>query len=110
MIEQAQTAQKPPKISKPPGDKPTPIGRMPLSDVDVALADCDKTIKGHSETVKAKLAGNASIPPIVLRELSRANAQKSRLAMRRISLLVESGDAAAMDLLEKLMKVKPKAL
>jgi hypothetical protein len=110
MTEQAQTAQKPPKTPKQTSDKPTPIGRLPLFEVDAALNECDKTIKTHSETVKAKLTGNASIPPLVLRELSRANAQKSRLAMRRISLLVESGDAAAMDLLEKLMKVKPKTI
>jgi hypothetical protein len=87
--------------------KPTPIGRLAFSEVDKALADCEKTIKTHSDTVKAKLAGNAAIPGNILRELSRANAQKSKLVMRRIALLLEVGDQAAIDLVEKLMKVKP---
>jgi hypothetical protein len=29
------------------------------------------------------------------------------LMMRRISLLIEAGDAAAMELLDKIMKLKP---
>jgi hypothetical protein len=101
------TTPKTPKAPKQPGDKPMSIGRMTLTEVDVALTDCEKTIKVHSDTVKAKLSSNASIPSNVLRELSRANAQKGRLVMRRVALLVEAGDAAAMDLLDKLMKVKP---
>jgi hypothetical protein len=101
------TTPKTPKAPKQAGDKPMPIGRMALTEVDVALADCEKTIKAHSDTVKAKLTNNASIPSNVLRELSRANAQKGRLMMRRIALLIEAGDAAVMDLLDKLMKVKP---
>lgn len=96
--------QKPAKTAKP---KNTPIARLTLAQVDAALTDCDKTVKAHSETVKSKLAANAAIPGPILRELSRANTQRSRLALRRITLLVETGDAIAMDLLEKLMKVKP---
>jgi hypothetical protein len=102
-----QTAQKTPKTPKPAGEKPTPIGRLTLPEVDSALAECDKTIKTHSETVKAKLTSNASIPPAALRELSRANGQRARLTMRRIVLLLESGDSAVVDLIEKLVKVKP---
>jgi hypothetical protein len=101
------TTPKNPKAPKQSGDKPTTIGRMALTEVDAALAECEKTIKAHSDTVKAKLTNNASIPSNVLRELSRANAQKGRLMMRRIALLIEAGDAAVMDLLDKLMKVKP---
>ena len=80
--------------------------RLSIIEVDTALSVCEKTIKGHSDIVKAKLTANASIPSNVLRELSRANAQKARLTMRRITLLVESGDAAVMELLDKLMKMK----
>lgn len=101
------TNPKTPKAPKQAGDKPTTIGRMTLAEVDASLADCEKTIKAHSDTVKAKLTTNASIPSNVLRELSRANAQKSRLMMRRIALLIEAGDAAVVELLDKLMKVKP---
>jgi hypothetical protein len=101
-----QTTPKTPKAAKQAPEK-TPIGRLTLPEVDAALADCEKTIKSHSDTVKAKLGANASIPSNVLRELSRANAQKGRLMMRRIALLIDAGDAAVMDLLDKLMKVKP---
>jgi len=104
MTEQAPT--KTPKAPKQATDK-TPIGRLTLQEVDATLADCEKIIKSHSDTVKAKLAVNASIPSSVLRELSRANAEKGRLMMRRIALLIEYVDAAAQDLLDKLMKVKP---
>jgi hypothetical protein len=101
-----QAPAKPPKAPKQATDK-TPIGRLTMQEVDATLADCEKIIKSHSDTVKAKLAVNASIPSSVLRELSRANAEKGRLMMRRIALLIEYGDAAAQDLLDKLMKVKP---
>lgn len=103
MTEQAPT--KTPKAPKQATDK-APIGRLTLPEVDAALAECEKIIKSHSDTVKSKLAVNASIPSSVLRELSRANAEKGRLMMRRISLLMEVGDAAVTDLLDKLMKVK----
>lgn len=87
--------------------KPTSIGRLAIVEVDKALAECEKTIKTHSETVKAKLATNAAIPGNVLRELSRANGIKAKLVMRRIALLVEAGDHAALDLIDKLIKLKP---
>lgn len=83
------------------------VGRLNLPDVDALLAEAEKLIKGHSEVVKQKLSAGAPIPSNILRELSRANAQKSRLTMRRISLLVESGDAQVSELLEKLLKIKP---
>lgn len=59
--------------------KPTPIGRLAIIEVDKALAECEKTVKTHLETVKAKLASNAAIPGNVLRELSHANAMKAKL-------------------------------
>jgi hypothetical protein len=96
-----------PKAAKPTKPKGVPIGRLTLPQIDAALADCDKAVKAHSETVKVKLAGNAAIPTSVLRELSRANTQRARLVQRRITLLIEAGDGAAMDLIEKLMKLKP---
>jgi hypothetical protein len=99
-----ESIQKPqkPQIAKPPS-----IGRLGLVDVDAALIDCEKTIKICSDAVKVKLNNNANISPIVLHDLSRANSKKARLMMRRISLLIDIGDAAVTDLLEKLMKVKP---
>ena len=95
------------KIAKLPQEKSTSIGRLPLAEVDMALVACEKNIKTHIETIKVKLTNNASIPPSVLRELSKGNSQKSRLMMRRIALLIESGDSAVLELLDKLMKVKP---
>ena len=97
------TSQKTPKEVT---EKATPIGRMILHEVDTALADCDKTIKTCSDLVKSKLASNAALPTSVLRDLSKANAHKGKLMMRRISLLIESGEASALELLDKLMKVK----
>lgn len=91
-------------------EKATPIGRMTIGEVDAALADCDKTIKTCSEQVKVKLANNSALPTSVLRDLSKANAHKGKLMMRRITLLIDSGEASVMELLDKLMKVKlPKA-
>lgn len=95
------------KIAKLAEEKSIPIGRLTLTEVDLALAACEKTIKTHIDTVKVKLSANASLPPTVLRALSKGNAQKSRLTMRRIAHLIESGDSVAMELLDKLMKVKP---
>lgn len=97
---------KPVKTRKTPVAKTAPIGRLTLTEVDLALAACEKTVKAHIETVKAKLATNSSIPANVLRELSKGNNQKARIMMRRITLLIETGDAAVMELLDKLMKVK----
>ena len=98
---------KPIKTAKLAQERSPSIGRLSLAEVDLALATCEKTIKTHIETVKIKLTNNASIPPTVLRELSKGNSQKSRLMMRRIALLIESGDATVAELLDKLMKVKP---
>lgn len=95
---QTQTEAKP---------KPTPIGRLTISEIDTALADNDRTIKTCSDLVKAKLASNAALPTNVLRDLSKANVHKSKLMMRRITLLIDGGDAAVMELLDKLMKIKP---
>lgn len=91
-------------------EKETPIGRMTIGEIDSALAYCDKTIKTCSDLVKAKLMSNSTLPANVLRDLSKANAHKGKLMMRRITLLIDSGEASVMDLLDKLMKVKlPKA-
>lgn len=98
-----QTAPKIPKAPKQAAER-TPIGRLTLPEVDAALADCEKTIKSHLDTVKAKLGANASMPSNVHRELSLANAQTGRLMMRRIALPI---DASVTDLLDKLMRVKP---
>jgi hypothetical protein len=103
-----QTSEKPQKQPKSKADRGTPIGRLALGEVDAALVECERVIKTHTDTVKSKLTASASIPPAALRELSRANSQRARLAMRRIALLLESGDAAVADLIEKLMKVRPK--
>lgn len=101
------TSQKPEKVAT---EKATPIGRMTISEVDAALAECDRTVKFASDLVKAKLASNATLPTKVLRDLSKANAHKGKLMMRRITLLIDSGEASVMELLDKLMKVKlPKA-
>lgn len=80
--EKEQTTQRP---------KGTPVGRQTLAEVDAGLSECDKVIKSCSDAVKARLGGTGSIPPQLLRDLSRANVQRGKLMMRRISLLTESG-------------------
>ncbi len=80
---------------------------LSLTEVDGALAVYDKTIRMNTELVKTKLTSGGTIPSDVLRDLSVANKQKSRLTMRRIALLIETGDTAVMDLIDKLCKIKP---
>jgi hypothetical protein len=60
----------------------------------------------NTELVKTKLTSGGAIPFEVLRDLSIANKQKARPTMRRIALLIETGDAAVMDLIDKLCKIK----
>ena len=103
-----EATEQTPKPKKQQSDK-TPIGRMTIAEVDAAITDCDRIITTNSATMKLKLAGNAAIPPAVLRDLSRANSQRGRLVMRRISQLLELGEPAAMDLIDKLLKVQPTA-
>jgi hypothetical protein len=83
------------------------IRSLTLAEVDGALAVYDKTIRMNTELVKTKLSAGGHLSSDVLRDLSVANKQKSRLTMRRIALLIETGDAAVMDLVDKLCKLKP---
>lgn len=80
---------------------------LSLTEVDGALAVYDKTIRMNTELVKTKLTSGGAIPSDVLRDLSVANKQKARLTMRRIALLIETGDTAVMELIDKLCKIKP---
>ncbi len=80
---------------------------LSLTEVDGALAVYDKTIRMNTELVKTKLTSGGAIPSDVLRDLSVANKQKARLTMRRIALLIETGDLAVMELIDKLCKIKP---
>ena len=83
------------------------IRTLSLTEVDGALTVYDKTIRMNTELVKTKLTTGGAIPSEVLRDLSIANRQKVRLTMRRIALLIETGDTAVMDLIDKLCKIKP---
>ena len=83
------------------------IRTLSLTEVDGALTVYDKTIRMNTELVKSKLTSGGAIPSDVLRDLSVANKQKARLTMRRISLLIETGDTGVMDLIDKLCKIKP---
>lgn len=98
-----QTTQ--PKTRRKTNEKS--IRTLSLTEVDGALAVYDKTIRMNTELVKTKLTLGGAIPSDVLRDLSVANKQKARLMMRRIALLIETGDTAVMDLIDKLCKVKP---
>ncbi|TXI91727.1 MAG: hypothetical protein E6Q34_07045 [Burkholderiaceae bacterium] len=81
------------------------IRTLSLTEVDGALAVYDKTIRMNTELVKTKLTSGGAIPSDVLRDLSIANKQKARLTIRRIALLIETGDAGVMDLIDKLCKI-----
>ena len=98
-----QTTQ--PKNRRKTNEKP--LRTLSLTEVDGALAVYDKTIRMSTELVKTKLTSGGAIPSDVLRDLSIANKQKARLTMRRIALLIETGDSAVMDLIDKLCKIKP---
>lgn len=78
-----------------------------MTEVDIALSECEKIIKTNTETIKSKLSSHSPFPPKVLRDLSKANAQKNRLMIRRITLLSESSDPTVLEMIEKLMKIKP---
>lgn len=93
-------------VQRPKG---TPVGRQTLAEVDAGLAECEKVIKTCSDAVKVRLGTNGAIPPNVLRDLGRVNAQRAKLVMRRIALLIDSGDQVAAEMIDKLLKVKPKA-
>jgi hypothetical protein len=80
---------------------------LSLTEVDGSLAVYDKTIRMNTEVVKTKLTSGGAIPSDVLRDLSIANRQKARLTMRRIALLIETGDSAVIELIDKLCKLKP---
>lgn len=97
---------------KKEGQRPkgTPIGRQTLAEVDAGLVECDTVIKACSDAVKSKLGTNGSIPPNLLRDLARSNAQRHKLVMRRVTILMESGDSVSQELIEKLLKVKPKGI
>lgn len=82
------------------------VRTMNFSTIDAALSEIEKTIKENSDIVKNRLAANSAIPGEVLRGLSRANGQKLKLVMRRITLLMELGEPGVMDLIDKLMKFK----
>jgi hypothetical protein len=98
-----QTTQ--PKNRRKTNEKP--LRALSLTEVDGALAVYDKTIRTSTELVKTKLTSGGSIPSDVLRDLSVANKQKARLTIRRITLLIETGDTAVMELIDKLCKIKP---
>ncbi len=98
-----QTSQ--PKTRRKTNEKS--LRTLSLTEVDGALAVYDKTIRMNTELVKTKLTSGGAIPSDVLRDLSVANKQKARLTMRRIALLIETGDTAVMDLIDKLCKIKP---
>lgn len=83
------------------------LSSLSLSEVDGSLAVYDKTIRMNTDVVKTKLTSGGAIPTDVLRDLSIANRQKARLTMRRIALLIETGDAAVLELIDKLCKLKP---
>jgi hypothetical protein len=98
-----QTTQ--PKTRRKSNEKS--IRTLSLTEVDGALAVYEKTIRMSTELVKTKLTSGGAIPSDVLRDLSIANKQKARLTMRRIALLIETGDTAVMELIDKLCKIKP---
>ncbi len=94
-----------PKQRRNSGGKP--IRSLTLIEVDEALIIYEKSIKVNTDLIKSKLSGTGALPIAALKELSKANVQRMRLIMRRIAVLIETGDAAAMELVDKLCKVKP---
>lgn len=100
-----------PKVTPSPGINKRSHGKalrsLSISEVDTSLAQCEKTIKDATELVKGKLTSGGAIPTDTLRNLSNANKRKTQLTMRRIALLIETGDAGVMELIDKLCKLKP---
>lgn len=102
----ANTATKQTKPKKPAAE---PVGKMTLAEVDAEFIKLDATTKRLNETVKSALASNQNVAVDDLRQLQRQSHRRMQIIVRRVALLAGSPDTAVKDLLDKLMKVKPKA-
>lgn len=95
------------KVRNPRQRTEKSIRSLSLQEVDIALGGYEKTIRMNTESIKSKLSSGATIPPDVLRDLAIANKQKNRLILRRINLLLETGDPNVIELIDKFCKLKP---
>jgi hypothetical protein len=93
--------------SKSENDRIPSVGGLSLPELDLAIVECEKDIKKHSEIVKLMLSTSSRISPSALRELSKARTRKFRLTLRRITLLIESGDTTAAGLIDRLLQISP---
>jgi len=84
----------------------TSIGKMTIAQVDAEFAKVEATTKRLNESVKAAFEANQPVSVDDLRQLQRLTQRRTKLMLRRISLLVANPTGQASDLLDKLMKVK----
>lgn len=86
------------------------LSRMNLNDVDAAICRCDLLLREVSGAIKELLEnGVQSIPSDKLKQLRQINARKSKLIVRRLTLLLRFSDSAIKALLDQLLTIKPKA-
>lgn len=86
--------------------EPTSIGKMSIAQVDAEFAKVEATTKRLNESVKMAFEANQPVSVDDLRQLQRLTQRRTKLMLRRISLLVANPTSQASDLLDKLMKVK----
>src|ERR1017187_10236 len=87
------------------------INRMSIIEVDAALLKCNTQLKETSTSIKELLENGAqSIPPAKVQQLRKINARKSKLIVRRITLLSQSPDSKIKLLLDQLLAIKPQAI
>lgn len=84
----------------------TSIGKLSIAQVDAEFAKVEATTKRLNESVKAAFEANQPVSVDDLRQLQRLTQRRTKLMLRRISLLVANPTSQASDLLDKLMKVK----
>lgn len=97
-----------PKQTKPKKPAAAPVGKMNLAEVDAEFTKLDAVTKRLNETVKSALSANQNVAVDDLRQLQRQSHRRMQIIVRRVALLASSPDTAVKDLLDKLMKVKPK--
>jgi chromosome condensin MukBEF complex kleisin-like MukF subunit len=86
------------------------LSRMNLNDVDAAICRCDLLLREVSGTIKELLEnGVQSIPSDKLKQLRQINARKSKLIVRRLTLLCQSTDTKVKELVHQLLAINPGA-
>jgi hypothetical protein len=79
---------------------------MSIAEVDAEFTKAEATTKRLNESVKAAFEANQPVNVDDLRQLQRLGQRRTKLMLRRVALVIANPSSQAIDLLDKLMKVK----